>query len=158
MGCERMKCFRSLVIIFVPTNKIESGNLFGNLILPPKSCWCFSSIWFWKHVCLNVNVSWGVTNIFLAFLLCIFGLSSWAHIFDESTLMQFTRFLCDSPLEVCIKSRREFWNECVHLFSLFAGSTPLRVQVSQRLYHHQAGGKITLNFQRSLRSWIRNYH
>lgn len=27
MGCERMKCFRSLVIIFVPTNKIESGNL-----------------------------------------------------------------------------------------------------------------------------------
>lgn len=29
------------------------------------------------------------------------------HVFDVSTLMQFTRFLCDSPLEVSINSRHE---------------------------------------------------
>lgn len=41
------------------------------------------------------------------------------HIFDVFTLMQFTRFLCDSPLEVSINSRHELWSECI-LSSLFS--------------------------------------
>lgn len=88
----------------------QSGNLLGNLI--STSVVFFPIVVLWEHMFVWAVMYPEVLVILFLFFYFAYLDHLLGHVSDVSTLMQFTRFLCDSPLEVCINSRHKLWNEC----------------------------------------------